>query len=154
MRARGGGRIVNVSSVAGRVYSPLSGWYCGSKFALEGITDCMRIELRPFNIGVSLIEPSPIRTAWSQGAKESLLAACKGTDYEAFGEKAYKLLAGATDGGAASGPETVVKAIMRAINDKNPKPRYLAGKIARLSVVSKNMMGDRLFDVAMNSQLK
>jgi len=89
MRARGGGRIVNVSSVAGKVYSPLSGWYCASKFALEGMTDCLRIEMKPFNIGVSLIEPSPIKTAWSQGAKDSLLAACKGTAYEEFGEKAY-----------------------------------------------------------------
>jgi len=154
MRARGGGRIVNVSSVAGKVYSPLSGWYCASKFALEGLTDCLRIELKPFGIGVSLVEPSPIKTDWSEGAKSSLLAATEGTAYEAFGEKAHRLLAGATSGGAASGAEAVVKQIMKAINAQSPKPRYLAGKIARLSVVSKSMMGDRLFDIAMNSQLK
>jgi len=154
MRERGGGRIVNISSVAGKVYSPLSGWYCASKFALEGITDCLRIELKPFHIGVSLIEPSPIRTAWSEGAKASLLEASEGTAYEEFGQKAYRLLAGATGGGAASGAEAVVKNILKAINAKKPKPRYLAGKIARLSVVSKAMMGDRLFDIAMNSQLK
>ncbi|MCL2298719.1 MAG: SDR family NAD(P)-dependent oxidoreductase [Firmicutes bacterium] len=154
MRARKGGRIVNISSVAGKVYSPLSGWYCASKFALEGITDCLRIELKPFNIGVSLIEPSPIKTAWSEGAKASLLAASEGTAYEDFAQKAYGLLKGATDGGAASGPEAVVKAILTAVNAKNPKPRYLAGKIARLSVMSHGMMGDKLFDVAMNSQLK
>jgi len=154
MRTRGGGRIVNISSVAGKIYSPLSGWYCASKFALEGVTDCLRIELKPFNIGVSLIEPSPIKTAWSEGAKNSLLETIQGTAYEEFGQKAYGLLAGATGGKAASGAEAVVKCIMKAINDKSPKPRYLAGKIARLSVVSKNMMGDRLFDVAMNSQLK
>ena len=154
MRARGGGRIVNVSSVAGKVYSPLSGWYCASKFALEGITDCMRIELKPFNIKVSLIEPSPIKTEWSEGAKKTLLDACAGTVYEEFGQKAYRLLAGATGGKAASGVDAVVKNIMKAISDGNPKPRYLAGKIARLSVVSKAMMGDRLFDMAMNGQLK
>jgi len=154
MRARGGGRIVNISSVAGKVYSPLSGWYCASKFALEGITDCLRIELRPFNIAVSLVEPSPIKTAWSEGAKASLLEASEGTAYEEFGRKAYGLLAGATGGGAASGAEVVVKCIMKAIHAKTPKPRYLAGKIAGVSVVSKAMLGDRLFDVAMNSQLK
>jgi len=87
MRERGGGRIVNISSVAGKVYSPLSGWYCASKFALEGITDCLRIELKPFNIGVSLIEPSPIRTAWSEGAKSSLLEASEGTAYEEFAQR-------------------------------------------------------------------
>jgi len=154
MRARGGGRIVNISSVAGKVYSPLSGWYCASKFALEGITDCLRIELKPFNIGVSLVEPSPIKTAWSEGAKQSLLEASEGTAYEDFAQKAYGLLKGATDGKAASGANAVVKCIMKAIHAKNPKPRYLAGKIARLSVVSKAMLGDRLFDMAMNSQLK
>ena len=154
MRARGGGRIVNISSVAGRVYSPLSGWYCASKFALEGISDCLRVELKPFNIGVSLIEPSPINTKWSEGAKQSLLESIEGTAYEEFGKKAYKLLAGATGGGAASEPEAVVKCIMKAINAKNPKPRYLAGKIAGVSVVSRTMMGTALFDVAMNSQMK
>jgi len=154
MRERGGGRIINISSVAGKVYSPLSGWYCASKFALEGISDCLRIELKPFNIRVSIIEPSPIRTAWSEGAKKSLLEASQGTAYEDFAQKAYGLLQGATDGKAASGADAVVKAIMKAIHAKNPKPRYLAGKIARLSVVSKAMLGDRLFDMAMNSQLK
>ncbi|MDR2686492.1 MAG: SDR family NAD(P)-dependent oxidoreductase [Oscillospiraceae bacterium] len=154
MRERGGGRIVNISSVAGKVYSPLSGWYCASKFALEGITDCLRIELKPFGIGVSLIEPSPIRTAWPEGAKRSLLEASEGTAYEEFARKAYRLLEGATGGKAASGADAVVKAIMKAVGAKNPKARYLAGKIARLSVVSKAMMGDRLFDAAMNSQLK
>jgi NAD(P)-dependent dehydrogenase (short-subunit alcohol dehydrogenase family) len=154
MRARGGGRIVNISSVAGKVYSPLSGWYCASKFALEGVTDCLRIELKPFGIGVSLIEPSPVKTAWSEGAKRSLLEASEGTAYEAFAQKAYGLLAGATGGKASSGAQAVVDAIMKAVHAKSPKPRYLAGKIAGLSVVSKAMLGDRLFDAAMNSQLK
>jgi len=154
MRERGGGRIVNIASVAGRVYSPLSGWYCASKYALEGITDCLRIELKPFNIGVSLIEPSPIKTKWSEGAKNSLLAASQGTAYEEFGKKAFRLLEGATGGKSASEPEAVVKCTMAAIKAKNPKPRYLAGKIARLSVTTRTMMGDRLFDMAMNSQMK
>ncbi len=154
MRARGGGRIINISSVAGKVYSPLSGWYCASKFALEGISDCLRIELKPFNIKVILVEPSPIKTEWSNGAKNSLLAASAGTAYEDFARKSHGLLQGATDGKAASGAEAVVKSILKAINAKKPKPRYLSGKIARLSVVSKAMLGDRLFDLAMNSQLK
>jgi len=154
MRARGGGRIVNISSVAGKVYSPLSGWYCASKFALEGITDYLRIELKPFNIRVALVEPSPIRTAWPEGAKQSLLEASQGTAYEGFAQKAYRLLQGATGGKAASGTDAVVNCILKAIRAKNPKPRYLAGKIARLSVVSRAMMGDRLFDMAMQSQLK
>ena len=77
----------------------------------------------------------------------------EGTAYEDFARRSFRLLKGATDGKAASGVDAVVKCIMKAIEAKNPKPRYLAGKIARLSVVSKTMLGDRLFDAAMNSQL-
>jgi len=154
MRARGGGRIINISSVAGKVYSPLSGWYCASKFALEGMSDCMRIELKPFNIKVVLVEPGPIKTDWSEGAKSSLLAAAEGSVYEEFAQKSHGLLQGATGGRAASEVSAVVKSIMKAVNAKNPKPRYLSGKIARISVTSKAMLGDRLFDIAMNAQLK
>ncbi len=154
MRKRGSGRIINVSSVAGKVYSPLSGWYCASKFALEGITDCMRLELAQFNIKAVLIEPGPIRTEWSAGAKNSLLENSKGTAYEDFGNRSYKLLSGATDGGMASEPSVVVNQIMKAINSKNPKPRYLCGKMARLSLITKNIMGSRMFDKVMQMQLR
>lgn len=153
MRARGGGRIINISSVAGRVYSPSSGWYCASKFALEGITDCMRLELAPFHIKAVLIEPGPVKTEWAAGAKNSLLNNSEGTAYEAFGKKSHKLLSGAT-GSMAAEPSAVVDAVMKAIRAKNPKPRYLCGKMSRLSVVSKKIMGDRLFDRAIASQMK
>ncbi|HOU10158.1 MAG TPA: oxidoreductase [Clostridiales bacterium] len=153
MRARGGGRIINISSVAGRVYSPASGWYCASKFALEGITDCMRLELAPFNIRAVLIEPGPVKTDWSDGAKSSLLKNSDGTAYEDFGKRSYKLLSGAT-GSMAAEPSAVVKAVMKAVNAKNPKPRYLCGRMSRLSVISKKIMGDRLFDKAIGSQMK
>jgi NAD(P)-dependent dehydrogenase (short-subunit alcohol dehydrogenase family) len=154
MRARGGGRIINVSSVAGQVYSPLSGWYCASKFALEGLTDCMRLELAQFNIKAVLIEPGPILTDWSKGAKDSLLENSKGTAYEDFGKKSYKLLNGATGAKMASKPAVVVHTIMAAINAKNPRPRYLCGKMSGISLLSKNLMGNRLFDKVMQSQLK
>lgn len=152
MRARGGGRIINISSVAGRVYSPSSGWYCASKFALEGITDCMRLELAPFHIKTVLIEPGPIKTAWSATAKETLLKYSKGTDYEAYGEKSHNLLSGATSK-MASEPSAVLNAVWKAITLKNPKPRYLCGKMALISVLSKGM-GTKLFDKVMQIQMK
>jgi len=153
MRERGGGRIINISSIAGRVYSPLSGWYCASKFALEGISDCMRLELAGFHIKVVLIEPGPVKTEWADGAKNSLLNNSEGTAYEEFGKKSYKLLSGAT-GSMAAKPSAVVDAAMKAICAKNPKPHYLCGKMSRLSVMSKKMMGDRLFDKAIGTQMK
>ena len=154
MRQRGSGRIINISSVAGRVYSPMSAWYCASKFSLEGLSDCLRVELKPFNIKVVLIEPGPAKTDWSAGAKASLLKYSEATDYQNFGEKSLKLLASATDGAMSSDPSQVVATIIKAINAKNPKPRYLCGKMSRLSLVSKTLLGNRLFDKAMLSQLK
>jgi short-subunit dehydrogenase len=153
MRERGGGKIINISSVAGRVYSPLSGWYCASKFALEGITDCMRLELAQFNIKAVLIEPGPIKTEWSAGAKNSLLKNSAHTPYEDFGQMSFRLLSGAT-GGMASEPSAVVNAIMKAVYAKKPKTRYLCGKMSRMAVLSKSLMGNKLFDKAIQSQLK
>lgn len=154
MRERGGGRIINISSVAGRIYSPLSGWYCASKFALEGISDCMRLELEPFGIHVVLIEPGPIRTAWSDGAKNSLLENTEGTAYEAFGRQSLRLLRSATEGRMASDTRVVTKNILKAIQKKKPKARYLCGKAAYLSVVSRAFLGSTLFEKAMKGQLK
>lgn len=61
MRRQRSGRIINVGSIAGKLWSPLGGWYHASKFALEGLTDCLRNEVRPFGIKVSLIEPGSVR---------------------------------------------------------------------------------------------
>jgi len=154
MRARGGGRIINISSVAGKIYSPMSDWYVASKFALEGITDCMRIELRQFNIKVVLIEPSPIKTEWAGGALASLKENTDNTPYADFAERSYKMLSSAAGGGLASEPEAVVKKIMLAITARNPKPRYLSGRIAGISVAARFLMSSRMFDYVMRKQLK
>jgi NAD(P)-dependent dehydrogenase (short-subunit alcohol dehydrogenase family) len=132
----------------------MSAWYCASKFSLEGLSDCLRVELKPFNIKVVLIEPGPAKTDWPAGAKSSLLKYSQGTAYENFGEKSLKLLNTATDGALASEPEEVVEKIIKAIYAKNPKARYLCGKMTRLSVLSKSLLGNRLFDKVMLSQLK
>lgn len=65
MRAQGSGRIVNVSSIGGRVWSPLGAWYQASKFALESFSDCLRNELRPFGIDVVVVQPGGIKTEWA-----------------------------------------------------------------------------------------
>lgn len=154
MREKGQGRIINISSVAGKIYSPMSDWYVASKFALEGISDCMRIELRQFNIKVVLIEPSPIKTDWADGALETLKENAEGTPYKDFADRSYKMLTASTAGALASEPEAVVKKIMRAITVKNPKPRYLSGRISGISVMARFFMPARLFDYVMRKQLK
>jgi short-subunit dehydrogenase len=72
MRRQRSGRIINIGSIAGKLWTPLGGWYHTSKFALEGFTDCLRNEVRPFGIKVSLIEPGSVKTEWSGIMLENL----------------------------------------------------------------------------------
>ena len=72
MRAQGSGRIINISSIGGKIYEPLGGWYHATKFAVEGLSDSLRIELRPFGIDVVLIEPGPILSEWNAIARENM----------------------------------------------------------------------------------
>ena len=73
MRAQESGRIINISSIGGKFYEPFGAWYHATKFAVEGFSDSLRMELRPFGIKVVLIEPGPIRTEWNEIARDSLL---------------------------------------------------------------------------------
>ena len=73
MRENKMGKIINISSIAGKIWTPLGGWYHASKFALEGLSDCLRNELREFGIDVILIEPGAIETNWAQTAGENLI---------------------------------------------------------------------------------
>ena len=83
MRAQRSGRIINISSIGGKIYEPLGGWYHATKFAVEGLSDSLRIELRPFGIGVVLIEPGTIRTGWNTIARENLARASASSAYAA-----------------------------------------------------------------------
>lgn len=74
MRAQRSGRIVNITSIGGKMWEPFGSWYHATKFALEGLSDCLRMELKPFGIDVIVVEPGAIRTEWGGIAHESLLA--------------------------------------------------------------------------------
>ncbi len=70
MRAQGSGRIINISSIGGKFYEPLGAWYHATKFAVEGFSDSLRLELAPFGIDVVIIEPGPIKTEWNTSARD------------------------------------------------------------------------------------
>ena len=74
MRAQGSGTIVNISSMGGRLYTPFGGWYHATKYALEALSDCLRMEVAPFGVNVVIIEPGAIRTEWGTIAADRLLA--------------------------------------------------------------------------------
>src|SRR5216684_9062793 len=136
MLRAGCGRIVNMGSIAGRSALPFSGPYCASKFALEGLTDSLRMELRQFGISVSIVEPGAIQTPiWDKsaaGANEYLNAA-PAPLLELYRALLGKLQAAAAHAGKhAVGPEEVAKAVEHALTSAKPKTRYVVGSDAKL----------------------
>ena len=81
MRTQGSGTIINISSIGGRMTTPLGGWYHATKYAVEALSDALRMELRPFGIDVVVIEPGCIRTAWWAIAADHLKATASGSAY-------------------------------------------------------------------------
>ncbi|MGQ0797948.1 MAG: SDR family oxidoreductase [Methanobacteriota archaeon] len=122
MRARRAGRIVNVSSLAGRVSTPMMGAYCGSKFALEALTDALRVEARPFGVGVSLVEPGPVVTEFQRNALAASHDILTSDSvyrpvYRAYVDGGFETSGGAT-------PERVARVIRRALTSRRPRSRY------------------------------
>lgn len=127
MREQGCGRIINISSIGGRLSFPLGGVYSASKFALEAVSDALRMELQPFNIDISLIEPGPVQTEFFKVAQlESLDNAefPKDTPYQ----PAFDHLEGFEERMKATtwSSERVAETIYKAIAATKPRPRYLA----------------------------
>lgn len=122
MRARRSGRIVNVSSLAGRVSVPLMGAYCGSKFAIEALTDALRVEARPFGVGVALVEPGPVVTEFQRNAlavSQDILTS------ESVYRPVYRAyLDGGFDMGRGATAERVARVIRRALTARRPRSRY------------------------------
>ncbi|MEJ1935687.1 SDR family NAD(P)-dependent oxidoreductase, partial [Nostoc sp. NIES-2111] len=98
MRAQRSGRIVNISSIGGKIHEPMGAWYHGTKFAVEGLSDCLRMELAPFGIDVVVVQPGAIRTEWSAVAREGLLATSGSGPYSEQARMSAALLASADRG--------------------------------------------------------
>lgn len=146
MRAAAAGTIVNVSSIGGKFGEPFGSWYHATKFAVEGLSDCLRLELKPFGIRVVVIEPGAIRTEWSGIAHESLLERSGDGAYGPYARRHAAMLASADAGKFASPPEVVAQTIARAATSRNPRPRYATGGGAPFFLFLRSVLSDRLFD--------
>lgn len=146
MRETGRGRIVNVSSIAGYVAEPYGGWYHASKHAVEGLSDCLRMELRPFGIDVVLVEPGPVRTEWNAIAARSLADASKGTPYEKQARATRRALKAMNSGVLAVPASRVSEVIVRASVDDDPRPRYPVGRRAALIIALAKYLPTRAID--------
>ena len=154
MREQKSGKIINMSSMGGKVYTPFGAWYHATKYALEGWSDCLRIELKSFGIDVILIEPGVIKTEFQDVMMDSTVERSIGTPYE----KKLKALEKATQEmyarGIGSPPSTITKLIIKAINSNNPKRRYVGGLFAKPMLFIKKWFGDKMYEKAIMSQIK
>jgi NAD(P)-dependent dehydrogenase (short-subunit alcohol dehydrogenase family) len=149
MRERGSGRIINVGSIGGKFYEPLGAWYHATKFALEGFSDSMRLELAPYGVQVVIVEPGPIRTEWNELARAHLVSSSAGTPYESQAE-AVRARMEAGDGRLASGPDVVARAIVRAATARRPRTRYPVGRGAGSVVTARRLLPDRALDAVIS----
>lgn len=146
MREAGAGTIVNVSSIGGRVYTPMGAWYHASKHALEGWSDCLRLEVAPFGIRVIVIEPGAIETEFAELAIAPLLERSKNGPYASFAGKMATATRRTYVDEKASSPELIARLIVRATESRRPRTRYLAGHLARPVLWARRLLGDRGFD--------
>jgi len=141
-------RIINVSSIGGRIHEPMGSWYHATKFAVEGLSDCLRMELSPFGIDVVVVQPGAIRTEWGGIARDALLATSGATAYGTQARTAAALLAGADK--ASGAPASVVAdTVWRALSARRPRTRYAVGGGAALLLGLRRLLSDRAFDAVM-----
>jgi NAD(P)-dependent dehydrogenase (short-subunit alcohol dehydrogenase family) len=164
MRRERRGRIVNVSSMGGRLVFPGGGIYHATKYALEALSDAMRFELKGFGVAVVLIEPGLIHTSFGDAAVGALQEAGSdpgdqagdGSPYSEFNAAVAQATKKVYESGPMSklgaGPEAVAKTIEKAITARRPRPRYVITISARMLLAQRALAPDRLWDAMMRSQ--
>jgi NAD(P)-dependent dehydrogenase (short-subunit alcohol dehydrogenase family) len=151
MRKQKGGTIVNVSSMAGRVGFPLFPVYSGTKFALEGVSESIRLETDPLGIKIVLVEPGTIRSNFASNAIIGQKAAEPASPYASLMETLQKATARFIDQGTP--PEEVAKVILKAATIDNPDLRYLVGNDAIQMIEARKGMSDQEFGVVVKEHL-
>lgn len=154
MRRRRGGRIVNMSSIAGKISSPILGSYSSSKHAVEAVSDSLRHELHPFDIFVVLIEPGYIETSMNQTAYELSSAYTRQAQQSPYRGVYEGFLAGweKTREAATDKPEDCARVVLRAVEENPPQPRYLVTRPAKIAALMRRVLPDRAFDRGMRKQ--
>jgi NAD(P)-dependent dehydrogenase (short-subunit alcohol dehydrogenase family) len=155
MRRKLSGRIINMSSIAGKLASPLFGPYSSSKHAVEAVSDAMRLEVYPFGIHVVLIEPGYIPTSMSRNAGELSSAYAKGAEqspykavYQGFLNSWSK-----TTKSSQYTPEDCARVILRAVEDDPPRARYPVTREAKIGILLRRLLSDRAMDRQMRKRM-
>lgn len=158
MRRAGGGRIVNVSSMGGRLGFPGGGAYHGSKYALEAFSDALRWEVAGFGIGVTVIEPGPTLSAFGEVALDSLAhLQPSGNPYDALNASIRAGLEGTFRGeglAGASSPQEVAQAILATLGDDPAPSRVIVGEIARQLIALRHDGSDAAWDAMLDTMYR
>jgi NADP-dependent 3-hydroxy acid dehydrogenase YdfG len=155
MRRAGGGRIVNIGSMGGKLTFPGGGVYHATKYSVEALSDALRFEVQGFGVKVVLIEPGLIVTDFAKTAVASVDNATTDGPYAKFNAAVAKGTDAVYKGPMrflGGGPDAVAKVIERAISSGNPRPRYTVTPSAKLAITQRRLTPDRVWDLAMRAQ--
>lgn len=153
IRKHNEGKIINIASIAGQVAMPLGGWYCASKFAVEALSDALRLELGQFGVKVVVIEPGPIRTNFGEVAYSTAESVDSQSVYKAMMEKMTGWSKTTLNDSVAGKPVDVAKVVVKAIEKRNPRPRYRITGIAKFLYVLRRLSSDRFLDFIFRKQM-
>jgi len=154
MRNQKAGRIVNISSMGGKIYTPFGAWYHATKHAVEGWSDCLRLELKNFGIDVVVIEPGAIKTPWGEIAAENLKKTSSKGAYAEFAHKVAENTIKMYTGNQLTDVNVLGQTIAKAATDKKPKTRYVKGYMAKPAMAIRKWFGDKIYDKIIMSQVK
>ena len=150
MRTQGSGKIINISSVAGRIGFPASPAYISSKFALEGLSECLRLEMAPFGVDVIIIEPGVIKTNFLNPVK----LAKKSESDTAYRDITSRVVSGVKMmAEMGTPPKEVADAVVKSIKDDKPLPRYIVGNDASMFLEAKKNKTDIEFENYLKKEL-
>lgn len=144
MRKNNFGKIVNISSIGGKLGLPMGSWYHASKFAIEGLSDCLRNEVRQFGIDVIVIEPGGTKSEMMDIGGKDLMRVSGNTAYAGLAEKLSSMYSKMEQNSVE--PIVIAKLILKGIEAKHPKTRYIGGKMAKPMLFMRKMLPDKLFD--------
>ncbi len=153
MRSKKSGTIINISSMGGKIYTPLGSWYHASKHAVEGWSDCLRFELAPFGINVVVIEPGIIETEFGDTMIAPMMERSGNSAYAEMTRKMKTATEKSYEKGNGSPPAVVAQTVSKALKSRKPKTRYAVGKMAQPLISLRKWLSDRMFDKIVQSSI-
>src|SRR5262245_11116801 len=146
MRKQHSGKIINISSTGGKSAAPMGGWYHASKFALEGLSDSLRSEVRPFGIDVVVVEPGGVKTEWGGIMVDNMMKTSGAGPYRLVAEKFRDSVSRKRVENMAATPKEIGDLIARIAETEKPKARYVAPLHAKVILFMHWLLSDRAFD--------